>query len=115
GNPAGWNGLSSVQYASITHANTGLASPYTLTPANLQAQTATVNATTQNRDIANNATICWAALSTCSSNNQFGWYITLPRAHEQIIYGADLVSQPLTVNSTVPAAKPPTSCGNPSD
>ena len=115
GNPAGWNGLSSVQYASITHTNTGLASPYTLTPANLQAQTATVNATTQNRDIANNATICWAALSTCSSNKQFGWYINLPGAQEQIIYGAELVSQALTVNSIVPATNTPTSCGNPSD
>src|SRR5204863_1253704 len=115
GNPAGWNGLSSVQYASITHTNTGLASPYTLTPANLQAQTATVNATTQNRDIANNATICWAALSTCSSNKQFGWYINLPGAREQIIYGAELVSQALTVNSIVPATNTPTSCGNPSD
>ena len=114
-NPAGWNGLSGAQYAGLTHANTGLASPYTLTLANLQAQTATINTTTQNRDIANNATICWAALSTCASNKQFGWYINLPGAQEQIIYGAELVSQALTVNSIVPATTNPTSCGNQSD
>src|SRR5437762_9420837 len=72
GNPAGWNGLSSTQYAGLTHTNTGLASPYTLTLANLQAQTATIDTTTQNRHIATNATICWAALPTCSSNEQFG-------------------------------------------
>ena len=115
GNPAGWNGLSGAQYAGLTHANTGLASPYTLTLANLQAQTATINTTTQNRDIANNATICWAALSTCASNKQFGWYINLPGAQEQIIYGPELVSQALTVNSIVPATTNPTSCGNQSD
>jgi len=114
-NPAGWNGLSGAQYAGLTHANTGLASPYTLTLANLQAQTATINTTTQNRDIANNATICWAALSTCASNKQFGWYINLPGAQEQIIYGPELVSQALTVNSIVPATTNPTSCGNQSD
>ncbi|HLQ08449.1 MAG TPA: PilC/PilY family type IV pilus protein [Steroidobacteraceae bacterium] len=115
GNPAGWNGLSAVQYASLTHTNTGLASPYTLTLANLQAQRATIDTTTQNRDIANNATICWAALSTCSSNKQFGWYINLPGAREQIIYGPELVLQGLTVNSIVPATNNPTSCGNQSD
>jgi type IV pilus assembly protein PilY1 len=115
GNPAGWNGLSGAQYASLTHANTGLASPHTLTLANLQAQTATINTTTQNRDIASNATICWAALSTCSSNKQFGWYINLPGVQEQIIYGPELVSQALTVNSIVPATNNPISCGNQSD
>jgi type IV pilus assembly protein PilY1 len=115
GNPAGWNGLSSVQYASLTRANTGLASPYTLRAASLQAQTVTINALTNNRDIASSATICWAALSTCSSNKQFGWYINLPGTQEQIIYGAELVSQALTVNSIVPAANNPTSCTNLSD
>jgi type IV pilus assembly protein PilY1 len=115
GNPAGWNGLSSAPYASLTRTNTGLASPYTLSLANLQAQTVTINATTQNRDIANSATICWAALSTCSSNKQFGWYINLPGTQEQVIYGAELVSQALTVNSIVPATNNPTSCANQSD
>jgi type IV pilus assembly protein PilY1 len=115
GNPAGWNGLSSSSYASLTRANTGLTSPYTLTQANLQAQTVTINTTTQNRDIASNASICWAGLSTCSSNKQFGWYISLPGTQEQIIYSPELVSQALTVNSIVPAANSPTSCANPSD
>jgi type IV pilus assembly protein PilY1 len=115
GNPAGWNGLSSVQYASLTRTNTGLGSPYTLALANLQAQTVTINTTTGNRDIMNNATICWAGLSTCSSNKQFGWYINLPGTQEQIIYGPELVSQALTVNSIVPATNDPTSCANQSD
>jgi type IV pilus assembly protein PilY1 len=115
GNPAGWNGLSGAHYASLTRANTGLASPHTLTPANLQAQAVTINSATLNRDIANNATVCWAALSTCASNKQFGWYINLPGAQEQIIYGPELVSQALTVNSIVPATNNPISCGNQSD
>ena len=115
GNPAGWNGLSSAQYASLTRTNTGLTSPYTLALANLQAQTVTINAATQNRDIASNATICWATLSTCSSNKQFGWYISLPGTQEQIVYSPALVSQALTVNSIVPATNNPTSCTNQSD
>jgi type IV pilus assembly protein PilY1 len=115
GNPAGWNGLSSAQYASLTRTNTGLASPYTLTLASLQAQTATINAATKNRDIATNATICWASVSTCSGNMQFGWYLNLPGTQEQIIYGAELVAQALTVNSIVPATNNPTSCTNQSD
>ena len=75
----------------------------------------TIDATTQNRDIANNATVCWAALSTCSGNKQFGWYINLPGTQEQIIYSPALVSQALTVNSIVPATNNPTSCTNQSD
>jgi type IV pilus assembly protein PilY1 len=115
GHPAGWNGLSSAPYASLTRANTGLTSPYTLTQSNLQAQTVTINATTKNRDIASNATICWAALSTCSSNKQFGWYFNLPGSGEQVVFSPELVSQALTVNSLVPAANSPTSCSNQSD
>ncbi len=115
GNPAGWNGLSSAQYASLTRTNTGLASPYTLTLAKLQAQTVTIDATTQNRDITTNATVCWATLATCSGNKQFGWYINLPGTQEQIIYSPALVSQALTVNSIVPATNNPTSCTNQSD
>jgi len=50
----------------------------------------TIDATTQNRDT-HNATVCWATLSTCSGNKQFGWYINLPGTQEpQIIYSPAL-------------------------
>jgi len=71
----------------------------------------TVNAVTQDREIANNATICWAGGSSCASgNNKYGWYISLPGAQEQIVYSPELVAQALTVNSIAPAPLTPTSC-----
>ncbi|HYL01841.1 MAG TPA: PilC/PilY family type IV pilus protein [Steroidobacteraceae bacterium] len=116
-NMAGWNSLSTgAQYASLAGAATGLSgTSYTLGQANLQLQTVTINSTTQNRDIANNATICWAGQSSCASNKQFGWYLNLPGPQEQIIYSPELVAQALTVNSVVPAPNNPTSCAIPTD
>jgi type IV pilus assembly protein PilY1 len=115
-NMTAWNSVSTATYAAITAANTGLvAGNHTMAKANLQQQVVTIDPTTKNRDIANNASICWAALSTCSSNKQFGWYIDLPGTQEQIIYSPELVAQALTVNTIVPAANSPTSCANLSD
>jgi Tfp pilus tip-associated adhesin PilY1 len=71
----------------------------------------TVNATTQDRDIAQNATICWAGQSGCTgANAKFGWYLNFPGTQEQVIFNPELVAQALTVNSLVPAANAPTSC-----
>jgi len=114
-NMSAWDALSvETQYASLTSAATGLASPYTLTPAKLQAQTVTVNSGTTtaagNREIASNATICWASQTSCASNKQFGWYLNLPGAQEQIVYSPQLAGPALTVNSIVPAINDPASC-----
>ena len=110
-NMGAWNALASVQYASLTSSATGLStSNNSLSPSNLQQQTVTVNSVTQDREIATNATICWAGQSSCATNKQFGWYLNLPGVQEQIIYSAELVLQALTVNSVVPASNSLTSC-----
>jgi type IV pilus assembly protein PilY1 len=120
GNPPGWDGISSAQYASLTRATAGLV---TLTPANLQQQTVSTqtfstgtNSSTTNVDINANASICWTGGCTSGTQaRQFGWFFNLPSAGEQIIYSPELVQQALTVNSIVPANNAPTSCAINSD
>ena len=115
-----WDSMSTVQYAALTAANaTGLTGNGTIQQANLQQQTATINAATNNRDMGSPQTVCWEATSTCaggaSMNVKYGWYLNLPGTNEQIIYNPELVQQALTVNSIVPAANDPTSCAIPID
>jgi type IV pilus assembly protein PilY1 len=119
GNPAGWDGISSAQYASLTRTAAGLV---TLTAANLQQQIASLStftsgtSTTQNVDISANASICWTGACTSGGQpRQFGWYLNLPGNQEQIVYSPELVQQALTVNSIVPANNAPTSCAISSD
>jgi type IV pilus assembly protein PilY1 len=117
-NMSAWNAMNSAQYASLAPAAApNLAAPsYTIGQANLQAQTITINATTQDREIANNAPICWAGSTTCAGGNtQYGWTFNLPGAQEQVVFNPELVAQALTVNSIVPAPINPTSCTNTSD
>ncbi len=117
-NMSAWNTLEpAASYASLAPAATGLATTnHSVATANLQSQTVTVNATTFNRDIATNATICWAGQTSCAgSAAQFGWTLTLPGTQEQIIFNPEMVAQALTVNSIVPAATNPTSCASPLD
>ena len=112
-NVTGWNSISTaVQYAALKPSATGLTTTnYSLTQSNLAAQTVTINATTQDRDIAQNAAICWAGSTGCTgSAAQFGWYFNLPGTQEQVIYSPELVAQALTVNSIVPAPNTPSSC-----
>jgi type IV pilus assembly protein PilY1 len=112
-NLTAWNSISSAHYAATTLASTGLSGNGTLSASNLQAQTVSVNATTQDREIASNATICWASQSSCTgSAAKFGWTLNLPGTQEQVIYNPALVAQALTVNSIVPAANSPISCTN---
>ena len=110
-NMAAWNALSSATYNSLSAGGTSLASPYTIAKTNLQGQTVTVNATTQAREIAVNATVCWQGASECGGgNNKFGWYVDLPGSSEQIVFNPQLISSVFVVNSTVPAANDPASC-----
>jgi len=109
-NMSAWNALSSTtQYASMAPGATGLSGNYTVMQANLQAQTATINPTTQNRDIASNATICWAGQTGCVPG-KFGWYLNLPGLQEQVVYTPQLVGQAFTFNTVVPAPNIPTAC-----
>jgi type IV pilus assembly protein PilY1 len=117
-NMSAWNAMGSAQYASLAPAAAvNLTTPnHTITPANLQAQIVTVNAATQDREIATNAAVCWAGGSSCATgNNKYGWYINLPGAQEQIVFSPELVAQALTVNSIVPAPINPVSCTQSSD
>ena len=119
-NMSAWNSLSAAQYAAMASG-----APAVVQQSNLQGQTVTISTftvngvTTQNRDIANNATVCWAGrVASCPSGNvasAYGWYLNLPGAGEQIIYSPELVQQALTVNSIVPAVNTPTSCSNNTD
>ncbi len=112
GHPAGWDGVSSAQFASLTRASAGLT---TLTPSNLQQQIVTVNSSTQDREIQTNATICWTGGCPGSTARQFGWYFNLPGNQEQVIYNPELFSAALTVNTIVPAINSPISCTSNSD
>jgi type IV pilus assembly protein PilY1 len=116
-NMSAWNSMNSVQYASLAPTATSLPGPnYTIGLSNLQAQTVSINATTQDREIASNATICWAGGTTCAgANNKYGWAFKLPGAQEQVIFSPELVAQALTVNTIVPAPINPISCTNTSD
>jgi type IV pilus assembly protein PilY1 len=116
-NMSGWDALSTTaQYASLSAAATGLGGNYTINQANLQAQTVTVNATTQDRDISSNATICWKGQAGCTgASGVFGWYLNLPGTQEQVIYNPELVAQAVTVNSILPAQNSPASCTNQND
>ncbi|MBS0578663.1 MAG: pilus assembly protein PilY [Proteobacteria bacterium] len=118
-NMASWNSQSAATYASLTTTQAGTLglTASNVQKTNLQGQTVTINATTLNRDIANNATPCWANTAGCttSSTAKFGWYIDLPGTQEQVIYSPELVAQALTVNTIVPALNAPTSCNNLAD
>jgi type IV pilus assembly protein PilY1 len=107
GHPAGWDGLSGATYSALTRANAGL---LTLTTANLQQQVVTINNSTQDREIATNASICWTGGCPSSTAIQFGWYFNLPGGGEQVIYSPELFSQAVTVNTIVPAINSPISC-----
>ena len=115
-NMSAWNAKSAATYASLpaTTTDTGLSSPgYTATSANLTQQSISVDATTKDRDIATNATICFMGDAACSPGT-FGWYLNLPgttsQGSEQIVFNPQLLGSAFVVNSTVPADNIPTSC-----
>ncbi|MDB6089134.1 MAG: putative type-4 fimbrial biosis protein precursor [Gammaproteobacteria bacterium] len=110
-NLSAWNSFSSAQYVSLTTANSGLSSPFTLTQANLQKQTTFTIAANGDRDLATNVVICWKGTSSCGSGNtKFGWYVDLPGSAEQIVFNPQLLGSAFVVNSTVPANNSILSC-----
>jgi len=108
-NLTGWNAKSAVQYAALTPAASGLSGP--LTQANLLQESFQLNPVDNvTRDIAGNAPICWAGSPACSGSPQFGWYVPLIGALEQVVYNPQLLRGVFTVNSIVPANNLPNSC-----
>ncbi len=120
-NMASWNAASPADYASMTAAAAGTAgvsgTNRTVQKTNLQQQVVTINATTLNRDIMTNSTVCWAGTTGCTTATtaKFGWYIDLPGTQEQVIFSPELVAQAFTVNTIVPASNLPTSCTTQND
>jgi type IV pilus assembly protein PilY1 len=111
-NMSQWNALvPGDAYSSLpaTNAATGLTTPYTLTPSNLQAQTLTPNANGATVD-GTNVAICWQGSLTPCGTGAFGWYANLPFASEQIVYNPVYYLGAFIVNSTIPANNVATSC-----
>jgi type IV pilus assembly protein PilY1 len=122
-NMAGWNALSTTQYASLTSnparsytygagtvpvINTSSLTQQIIT--NLGSESNGAGSTVQVTSISDNA-VCWYSSTSCASgNNFFGWYMNLPGVNEQIIYSPVLQLGSFIVNSTIPAVITPYSC-----
>jgi type IV pilus assembly protein PilY1 len=79
----------------------------TLGLTNLAQQIITTSGTT--RTISNNS-VCWQGGSTCTTNNQYGWYANLPASNEQIIYNPTIYNGALIVNTTIPPGSSVVQC-----
>jgi type IV pilus assembly protein PilY1 len=107
-NMSSWNLISAQKFASLPV-------PQTVGLGTLASQTVlgtyTSAAGNQYRTISSNP-VCWSGSTTCgsSSNNQFGWYLNLPSAGEQIIFNPTLQLGVFLVNSTVPPTSTPYQC-----
>jgi type IV pilus assembly protein PilY1 len=128
-NMAGWDALSTTQYASLTSNPArsytyGSGSVPVINTSSLTQQLITVLGTESNgagstvavTAISDNA-VCWYSSTSCTSgNNFFGWYMNLPGLNEQIIYSPVLQLGSFIVNSTIPAVISPYACtsSNPS-
>lgn len=98
----GWNGKSSVKYASLTETQS-------FTRSNLLAQTATEAAATGSgavqgyRSLPTGTQVCWQGTSTCASGNtQYGWLFDFPAAGEQIIYNPTIIDGAVVVQTAIP-------------
>ena len=107
-NMGSWNSKSAQQYASLP-------APQAVGLGTLAAQTVlgtfTSSAGNQYRTISSNP-VCWSGSTTCSGggNNQFGWYLSLPGAAEQVIYNPTLQLGVFLVNTTIPPSANPYQC-----
>ncbi len=95
-----WNTHTNLKYAAAT-------APQSILFSTLQQQTITGSITSgagnQFRQVSSNP-VCWALSSQCGSGNtQFGWYLNLPGAGEQVIYNPVVQLGAFTINTTIPA------------
>lgn len=101
-NMSSWNALNSVSYDSLS-------TTPSITLSSLEQQTLTFNASTYVLDGTSHA-VCWADLSSCTTTPQYGWYIALPQAGEQVIYNPLTYNGAFIVNTTIPPNNSPLSC-----
>lgn len=124
-NMSGWNANNTSPFVSLS-----TDPPGTLTPANLQEQLVTYDASSQEPSIEQAYLVCYAGSTDCntttlgdqesstSSNNQYGWYIDFPgtssgygaETYEQEIYNPVLVGSDIQFNSILPAIDSPLMC-----
>jgi type IV pilus assembly protein PilY1 len=108
-NMSSWNAKSASPFATLP-------APQSVTLATLEPQTVlgvfTSSSTgNQYRTISSNP-VCWSGSNSCtgSSNNQFGWYLTLPGTNEQVIFNPTLQLGVFLVNTTIPPVATPFQC-----
>lgn len=105
-NMSGWNAISSDKYAYLA------SGPSSIGLSNLEHQTLSAASPSGVYNDTSN-TVCWGDGSTCSSNPQYGWYLTLPGTQEQLLFNPLLYQGTLYFNSTIPPNNSPLNC-NPS-
>jgi Tfp pilus tip-associated adhesin PilY1 len=114
---AGWNAVSSAQYATLTGTQT-------ITRSTLQQQTVTGtydaagNTYTGNgtgyRTLSNN-TVCWKGSTSCSpaaSNSKYGWYLDLPITGEEIVFNPTIAFGVFLVNTFIPSSVSNLTCSD---
>ena len=103
-----WNALSPLDYAALPAGQV-------VNTSNLQTQTITnysggTGSVSGYRTLTQNP-VCWKGSTTCgTTNNQFGWQMSLPNSGEQIIYNPVIQNGGLFVNTTIPAVNQVLSC-----
>jgi type IV pilus assembly protein PilY1 len=114
-----WNALASVQFASLAASATGLGTG-SIAPANLHAQTVTLDADGKTRDITG-APPCYKGTTSasCTSSSDFGWTYSLigsdSQGTEQVVANPTFVNGKVVFNTQMPADNIPTSCTNNTD
>lgn len=101
-NMSAWNAMSADKYAYLT------SGPSSIGLSNLQQQTLTAASGGVYNDTSN--TVCWGDGSTCGSNPQYGWYLTLPGSQEQMLFNPLLYQGVLYFNTTIPPNTSPLNC-----
>jgi type IV pilus assembly protein PilY1 len=126
----GWNAKMSTQYAAMPTSTTAVAG----TGALVQQTITSYSSSTDYRTVSANP-ICWAGTITagCSTNTNYGWYLSLPTGYanpndvdlptavqntaaptpavyEQVIYNPVLVDGAFVVNTTIPPTGSLTTC-----
>ena len=103
-NMTAWNSRSTVQYASLASI------PSAISLSTLEQQTLTFNAASGALDGTNNP-VCWpGSAPACTTSPQYGWYITLPGASEQVVFNPLIYLGALILNTTMPANNSLLSC-----
>jgi type IV pilus assembly protein PilY1 len=102
-NMSAWNALSSNKYAYVS------SGPSSIGLSNLQQQTLS-NASTTGVFDDTSAAVCWSGGTGCGSNNQYGWYLTLPGTQEQLLFNPLLYQGTLYFNTTIPPNTSPLNC-----